>query len=181
MRRVRVAACRLVLGWREWLRAAVMAVGAAAVVVAAGMLELLAGGCELVEFVPCPLREDGVAGVAVVRLDGLAQIRRLMQPVVTAETAREDHVTYVVGIGTPVSFHFGKEVIGVDFLKGGGGGFDSFVIRILSGECGGDAGLGFNGGLISASKDEHGVGFDPRNGGVYLVESHRLVDGFLRR
>ena len=46
----------------------VVAVGARTIVVAAGMLEGLAGGRELVEFRAGTLREDGMAGVAVVGL-----------------------------------------------------------------------------------------------------------------
>jgi len=52
------------------LRPAGVAVGAGTVVVAAGVLEGLAGGREQVEFRAGTLREDGVAGVAVVGLYG---------------------------------------------------------------------------------------------------------------
>ena len=58
--------------WRLQLRPAVVAVNAGRIVVqiAAGMDEFLAGGRELVEFGTRTLRENGVAGVAVVGLDG---------------------------------------------------------------------------------------------------------------
>ena len=56
------------------------------------MDEFLAGGRELVQFVTGPLRENRVAGVAVVGFDGLLFVLGLVQAVMAAEAAGPDHV-----------------------------------------------------------------------------------------
>ncbi len=65
-----------------------MAIVAATVHVAARMLEFLAAGRELVQFIAAALRQDGVAGIAVVGFDGLFAVGGLVQAIVAAETAR---------------------------------------------------------------------------------------------
>src|ERR1035438_9829582 len=95
-----------------------MAVGASGIVVqiAAGVNEFLATGRERVHFLADPLREDGVAGVAVIGLDGQLLVFGLVPAVVTTETAGPDHMAEVVRINAPVGLHFGEEIIAVNLL-----------------------------------------------------------------
>ena len=74
----------------NFLGATVVAVNASRVVVqvAADVDKFLADGREFGEFGTGSLRENGVAGVAVVGLDGELPVGSLVLAVVTAETAR---------------------------------------------------------------------------------------------
>ena len=91
------------------------------VVVVLGMFELLAEG-QLLKLFAFALGDDGVAGIAVVGFDAESAIAGDVLAVVTTETALPIFVTDVVGIGAPIGFHVGKEIIGVNFLDGIDGG-----------------------------------------------------------
>ena len=93
-----------------------MAVITGQVVVPAGMLECLAGGRELQEFRPIALRQDGVAGVAVVGLDGSFAIFSLVIAVVATEAAGPVFVADVVGINLPTRLHLREEIVPVQLL-----------------------------------------------------------------
>ena len=75
-----------------------MAIIAAAIHFVARVFEFLALGRELVQFGAAALRQDGVAGIAIVGLDGALAVGRLVQAIVAAETARPVLVADVVRI-----------------------------------------------------------------------------------
>jgi hypothetical protein len=63
--------------------------------IAAWMFELLATGRQLQQFVAAALREDRVAGIAIVSLDGQFFILGFVQTVVTAEAAEPDYYVFL--------------------------------------------------------------------------------------
>src|ERR1043165_8990942 len=79
--------------------------------------ELMAFRIEFLQFRPASLRKNRVAGVAVAGLNLSLSIRRLVQAVVAPEAAGPPFVTDVVGIGAPVRFHLGEEIVSIDALR----------------------------------------------------------------
>lgn len=124
------------------LRPAVMAVGAGTIVISADVPEFLSGRGELIEFRARALGENCMAGIAVVRLDGKFSVFGLVQPIVTSETARPDHVTDVVGIRAPVGFHLREEIVLVNLLHRRNGVLNSRVVGVTGVQPAGDAILG---------------------------------------
>ena len=98
-------------------------------------------GRQLLQFRAAALGEDGMAGIAVVGLDGLFAVVGLVRAVMAAETAGPEHVAEVVRIHAPVGLHFRKEIVRVNPLQRGDGRFDARIVGIPFRQRGGDAGL----------------------------------------
>src|SRR6185369_8425388 len=93
-----------------------MAIVAGAVDRVAGMLELLAVGCQEFQFLPAALRQDRVTGVAVVGFDLALAVRRLVFPIMAPETAWPILMANVIRIGLPGRLHLREEIIFVNLL-----------------------------------------------------------------
>src|SRR6185369_14302743 len=92
-------------------RSAGVAVIAFAINFIARVFELLTVGRELIEFSSAALGQDRMARVAVVGLDNLLSIRRLVVAIMTAETTSPVLVANVVRIDRPVGLHFREKVV----------------------------------------------------------------------
>src|SRR5450756_2605848 len=80
------------------------------------MFERLTAGRHLLQIRAAALREDGVAGIAVVGFNGSLAVLGLVIAIVTTETAGPDHVADVVRINAPVGLHLGEEIVPVNLL-----------------------------------------------------------------
>src|SRR5450759_4180397 len=96
------------------------------------MFERLAAGRHLLQIRAAALREDGVAGVAVVGFDGSLAVLGLVIAIVTTETAGPDHVADVVWINAPVGLHLGEEIVPVNLLHHRDDRPDAQVVGITS-------------------------------------------------
>src|SRR5690348_6900956 len=83
------------------------------------VLELLSLRRQLVELAAAPLGENEVASVAVVPLNDALAVEALMLAVMTPETAWPVFMPDVVRVNAPVGLHFRKEIVPIDFLRGG--------------------------------------------------------------
>ena len=104
-----------------------------------GMFEFLAAGGELQELRAASLRQDDVAGIAVVGLDCAWAVLGLVLAIVAAETAGPVHVADVIGIILPVGLHLGKEIVPVNALNDRDHCGEAWVVRITRREGSGDA------------------------------------------
>src|ERR1035441_11043795 len=116
-----------------------MAVITGQVVVSAGMLEWLAGGRELQQLVTAALRQDGVAGVAVVGFDGPRAVFSLVIAVVATEAAGPVFVADVVGINLPTRLHLREEIVPVQLLDDINDRADARLVGITFSQMGRDA------------------------------------------
>ena len=99
------------------LRSSRVTVGAVEVVIAAGVDELLPAGGELLEFGAGALRQDGMAGVAIVGFDRVFAVVGFMRAVVATETAGPDHVADIVRIAGPIGFHLWEEIFSINLVR----------------------------------------------------------------
>src|SRR5262245_51260020 len=89
--------------------------------------KVLVDGVEMEESVPlriqflklraAALGENGVTRIAVAGLDALHAICALVLAIMAPKASCRVFVTDIVGIGPPVGFHFGKEIMAVDSLS----------------------------------------------------------------
>src|SRR5688572_15404926 len=70
----------------------------------------VAFSAEIFELGAAALGENGVAGVAVAGCNGALAVRRFVEAIVAAEATSPILVADIVGVGAPISFHFGKEI-----------------------------------------------------------------------
>src|ERR1035437_6225981 len=125
-------------GLSRALQPAGMAIIAASFHFVAWVFEFLALGRELIQFGAAALRQDGMAGIAVIGFDGALAVGGLVQSIMAPEAARPVFVANVVRIGLPTGLHLGEEVIRVDLLHGADRRPDARVVRITLGQAGSD-------------------------------------------
>ena len=90
--------------------------------VATGMRKRVSLGAQVIQILALPLRDNRMAGVAVIRLDGLFPVRGLMVAIVTPEATEEFLVAQVIRMSFPVGFHLREEIIVIDLLDRINGG-----------------------------------------------------------
>src|ERR1044071_5841713 len=93
------------------------------------MFEFLSVWCQQIEFVAAALGEDGVARVAIARLDAALAVGAYVFAVVAAETAGPDHVADVVGVFVPLRLHLRKKVVTVNLLHHVNGLANALLLR----------------------------------------------------
>src|ERR1039458_3804403 len=149
----------LVIRW-SGSESASVAIIAAAFDFVTRMFELRSLGRELVQLRAVALRQDRVAGVAVIGFDGTLAVGRLVEAIMAPETPGPVFVADVVRIGLPTGFHLGEEIVLVYLLHGINRGADARVVRVILGQGSGDTlqRLGFVG--IGLRQNVNGVGFD---------------------
>src|ERR1035438_6063373 len=140
------------------------------------MLELLAFCAEPEEFRAIALRQDGVAGVAVVGLDQSLPVFRFMSAVMATETARPILVAEVVRIYAPVGFHRREQVVSVALLRDRDPLTDPRVILVAIGQNGGDASLSLRFSLVRASEDVNRICLDIRQRAIEVTQCDGQVD-----
>src|SRR5437879_5830563 len=101
-----------------------------------------------------------MAGVTIVRFDSALTVSSLVVAIVAAETTRPVFMANIIRVSLPGCFHFGKEVVPIDFLHGSNRGFDFGIVRITGTEEGGDGLSGLHLIGIVSGQGIEGVGFD---------------------
>jgi hypothetical protein len=125
------------------------------------MLELLAGGRELLEFGPVALSKYGMASIAIIGLDNPFAVVGRMFAVVAAKTTGPVPMTNVVRIHAPILSHLGEKIIRVNLLNRRDGLPKTRAVRIVVCEVSGNAALGLGVSFVCACQGVNGIGFDP--------------------
>lgn len=139
--------------------------------------EAVAFGTQLRELFATPLREDGMARVAIVCRDARLAVGGLVGTIVAAETTGKILVAQVVRVGAPVGFHLREKVVVIDVLDFAYEGSELRSAGVFGVKGVGDFVHGF--GLGGIFLDEHGDGvrFDPGQSGIDFARSEGAIHG----
>jgi len=107
-------------------------------------------------------------------------VRRLVQPIVTAETPRIILVTEIVRITRASPPAFGEKVRAINLLDFLHQGSNLWSLGILPVQCRRDLIHGFSFSRKLLDQGSHGIRFNPGQGGVNFAGGHRAIDGVVR-